>query len=172
MHRIFFAALSLMVVVLLGFGSPVAAQTCPSIGSVTGETWNFSATLMRYCNNADPAGLDYPITKSGTWTFYQAPGDCFFSAERTVVLSNRDRYIDEQIWYTGLIYGNGRITMQAQPSQDNPPGTFFGEITQYSRRPRMPSQIGYISNSAIGDYDYTGTSAPRCAFTGKGSITR
>ena len=147
MYRII--SISLVIVAfLLGLGTFVGAQNCPNID---GE-WRFESTLIGYVTGVPNPGVKYPITKSGAWTFYQIPGDCFFSAYRYVnTVSGSTSTIGEENYITGVIYGNGsKIAMTLKPSNESPPGMFFGEI-QFERKSKIPTQITYVGHAFIGD---------------------
>jgi hypothetical protein len=145
MYRIVSTGLAI-VVLLLGLGTFASAQNCPNIN---GE-WKFESTLIGYVTgNILNPGVQYPVTKSGTWMFYQNPGECFFYAYRYTNTANPSSFIGEESYITGVIYGNGsQITMAVKPDTESPPALYFGEI---QLRRRVPTQITYVGHAIIGD---------------------
>ena len=175
MYRIVSTSLVIMAL-LLGLGTFVSAQTCPRIAG----DWQFESKMMGYLiSSNDPpvsTGPRYPITKSGTWKFYQDPGDCFFWAYRYVdTASGPTAYVGEENYITGVIYGDGsKIAMTITPSNESPPGTYFGEI-QFSGKRKVPRQITYVGHAFVGDLNVPspltgGLYYGQVAFTSTGRI--
>jgi hypothetical protein len=171
MHRIVSASL-VMMVLFLGVGSYVDAQTCPDI---SGE-WTFELSSISYCTGPGvPNGPYFPVWKIGTWTFTPVSEDkCFFWAIRHTADSNSNRFDNTDSYFTGIIRPGGKkITMEIQPDYINNPGTIFGTIIKSNRRTGMPTEIEFEGTAHIGDYSpgAQGTSM-QCAISSRGCIKR
>lgn len=186
-----FVSISLVIMaLLLGLGTFVSAQTCPNIGSVTGIVWQGTAERISYCmaynTTTTPIPPDSSPTfakrwKQSTTTYYQEPGNCVFTAFRTVTLQSDNGTewytpVAEDTWFTGIITDNGtKISMQAQPGPNNPPYIVYANITKVDRKTRMANEMNFNMHSSLGDLG-TGLSGQnvyqKCSYTSWGTSTR